>query len=111
LDQTSEEKARAALVQSYNAAPARGPSPNAVPSSDPDARARMTLERMRIDSEPAAATSVAATVPTDGAPAAAASPAEMTQQQKLREILNLYVADQITPREYHDRRAKILAGN
>jgi hypothetical protein len=30
------------------------------------------------------------------------------KQQKLAELLNLYKADKITPREYHERRARIL---
>lgn len=41
----------------------------------------------------------------------AESTAAMSKKEKLQQILNLYIADQISPREYHERRAAILAGN
>jgi hypothetical protein len=37
------------------------------------------------------------------------SPLPPAKQQKLDELLNLYRADRITPEQYHDQRAKILA--
>jgi hypothetical protein len=45
-------------------------------------------------------------LPALQAPATGLSPAK---QQKLDELLNQYRADQITPQQYHEQRAKILA--
>lgn len=42
--------------------------------------------------------------------AAPATGLSAAKQQKLDQLLQLYRADQITPQEYHDQRAKILAG-
>ena len=45
-------------------------------------------------------------LPPIGSPAPTISPAK---QQQLQELLQLYQADKISPQDYHDRRAKILA--
>ena len=46
--------------------------------------------------------------PPELAPIKPAGPVK-TRQEQLVEILNLYKADKISPREYHERRARILA--
>jgi hypothetical protein len=33
-----------------------------------------------------------------------------TKWQRLAELTELYMADKVTPREYHEQRAKIIAG-
>ena len=45
-------------------------------------------------------------LPQIEAPAPTISP---TKEQQLQELLQLYQADKISPQDYHDRRAKILA--
>ena len=49
--------------------------------------------------------------PAPSLPAMTAPPTGLSasKQQKLDELLQLYRADQITPQEYHERRAKILS--
>jgi hypothetical protein len=37
------------------------------------------------------------------------SPLSAAKQQKLKDLLRLYQADQVTPEQYHQQRAKILA--
>ncbi|MEK6756631.1 MAG: hypothetical protein AABZ02_10820 [Bacteroidota bacterium] len=44
---------------------------------------------------------------TEAQPAAASQP--KTQYEKLDELLKLYLNDKIDPREYHERRAKIIS--
>ena len=44
------------------------------------------------------------------APAAPVMTVPGSKEQKLADLLQLYKQDQITPSEYHERRAKILAG-
>lgn len=133
LTDTQEQKARTALSQSYT-----GAAPGDALPSDAESRARAALERLRnqqpavaavpapaatpappvVAATPAAAAAQPATAPAslpvvEPAPtsAAAVDPVAVTKKDKLQEILELYIADQITPREYHDRRAQILAGN
>lgn len=135
LTDTLEQKARTALSQAYT-----GTTPGAELPSDAESRARAALEQLRNQTTavaavptteaqqpatsafpttvaatpaPAAAqpTAVATSQPVAETPAPAATPVAVTKKDKLQEILELYVADQITPREYHDRRARILAGN
>jgi hypothetical protein len=36
-------------------------------------------------------------------------PISDAKQQKLKDLLRLYQADQLTPEQYHQQRAKILA--
>ena len=38
-------------------------------------------------------------------------PKPKTKKEKLADLLELYKDNSITPREYHDQRAMILAGN
>jgi len=38
-----------------------------------------------------------------------ASPVNASQRQRLDELLSRYQADQVTPEQYHQERAKILA--
>ena len=78
-----EAAARAALEAQYQAAPA-GQSLDAATTQP----------------------SVAAT-----APAAVAKPAPKTKKEKLADLLELYKDNSITPREYHEQRAMIMAGN
>ena len=100
LPQSAEDKARAALNQLR----ATEPVVAAVPAVAPPARS---------PKQGTAASKVAPAAKSEPtAPAvAAAPPVATTKKEKLQEILELYIADQITAREYHDRRATILAGN
>lgn len=133
LTDTQEQKARTALSQAYT-----GAAPGGTLPADAESRARAALEQLR--NQPAAVAAVPAPAATPGQPVVAATPAAaaaqpatapaslavvepaptpaptatpvaVTKKDKLQEILELYIADQITPREYHDRRAQILAGN
>ena len=62
-----------------------------------------------------AVTSTPAAMATPAAPATPAEPAAPTtlapgsKEARLAELLQLYKADRITPTEYHEQRAKIIA--
>jgi hypothetical protein len=51
------------------------------------------------------------TAPTIALPTLSGPPTGLSaaKEQKLNELLNQYRADQITPQQYHEQRAKILA--
>jgi hypothetical protein len=42
-------------------------------------------------------------------PSAPALPIAATKEQRLQQLLSQYKADQITPQQYHEQRAAILA--
>jgi len=67
--------------------------------------------------KPAAPATAGASSPKPVAPAKPAAPSPAASKkapikpkdQRLKELLQLYLTDKITPREYHQQRAKILA--
>jgi hypothetical protein len=116
LPADAESRARAALEQLRNQQPAVAAVP--APAQAPVAPAAAAPARPAVVATPAAAAAQPAAAPASltvvepaPTPAPAATPVALTKKDKLQEILELYIADQITPREYHDRRAQILAGN
>jgi len=121
LSDAAEQKARAALVQNYNGTATS--STSAPISSDQETRARSALDRMR-GAEGAPAAPVVATTGTQHTVATTSAASSdstalplvrpaggSSRDAQLQEILDLYIADRISAREYHERRAKILSGN
>jgi hypothetical protein len=118
-------------------APTARPTPPAqwTPAAQPKARAQLSSPKAK--SEPAVKATATAGKPSAPAPATAAQPAPAPQsptkpkvikgqqpltpiegpppsvtadkEQRLQELSAKYKADQITPEEYHQQRAKILA--
>lgn len=76
-----EETAREALESSYSSTPAKTAAPAVTKSAPPQ---QMTVT---------------------------AKPQPKTRKEKLNDLLELYMANTITPREYHARRATLIAGN
>jgi hypothetical protein len=62
-------------------------------------RAQEVLRQQQASQAPAASATAPAVTPT----------VPLTKAQKLAELNALYKADQVTPAEYHKRRAAILA--
>lgn len=91
-----ETAVRAALDESYTSVP----TDNTL-SPGLEGGARATLESM------ASGTAVA----TSGQSAVMAKPKPMTRKEKLNDLLEQYMDNTITPREYHQQRATIIAGN
>ena len=117
LPSDAESRARAALerLRSQPAAVAAVPAPAvqqpvASPAATP-APPVVAATPAAAAAQPAAAPASLTVVEPAPIPVPAATPVAVTKKDKLQEILELYIADQITPREYHDRRAQILAGN
>jgi hypothetical protein len=92
----------------------------APPAAQDDARTAQLRAALReaLASTPAPAASAPATSGTAALPAELPAPAIMmapplpisaTKEERLETLLQLYKADRITPMEYHERRAKILA--
>lgn len=98
-------------------APTPAPAPSATPvtpqpgDNEAQAKARAALLQQMGTPAPAPA---AATVPATAAAAAAkstvpAAPVLSSKEQKLQDLLARYKADKLTPQEYHEQRAAILA--
>lgn len=100
--------------------------PAAVPATADDSERMREALRARMQQEAPAAsaapetTAQAVASPTQAAPPAAvnkgpvtfqapASPVAGSKEQRLQQLLQQYKADQITPEQYHQERAKILA--
>lgn len=92
----------------------------APPAAQDDARTAQLRAALReaLVSTPPPAESAPATSGTAALPAEVPAPAIMmapplpisaTKEERLETLLQLYKADRITPMEYHERRAKILA--
>jgi hypothetical protein len=99
-----------------------------LPNSDnPDAQAKaeaamhQTMTELDAAHNPSASAPAKSTAPVNtakAAPAAASAPKPTapptlqpgSKEAKLAELLVLYKADKITPQQYHEQRAKILAG-
>jgi hypothetical protein len=54
-------------------------------------------------------TTVATPAAAPVAAAAPAAPVQVSKAERLQQLLSQYKADQITPQEYHEKRAAILA--
>lgn len=90
---SKEDAARAALAASY-----AKPAP-AAETVAPKAAASM------------ATTKKAATTTTAAPMAVMSQPKPKTLKEKLNDLLELYMDNSITPRQYHDQRAALVAGN
>ena len=74
-------------------------------------RKRAEEERKAPATKPVAVTPTvppAGTAPNVAPPEMKKGPVK-AKEQRLKELLQLYLTDKITPREYHQQRAKILA--
>jgi hypothetical protein len=82
--------------------------PAAPALSQKDAEAARAALRSKLETYEA---TMPQTIETPGVPAVPAVETKLpaTKSQRLTELLNSYRRDQITPAEYHSRRAKILA--
>lgn len=120
LTPDQEAKARAALERLEGPGVATTSSPAAVAPVEPPAAQPPQVVPAVAATAPSTQ-APAATAPSQAAPSTATTasaqvpiavpPAEMNRNQKLQQILDLYIADKISPREYHEKRAAILAGN
>lgn len=105
-----EERARQIILERARAEQAAAaqpaaPAAQAAPQSPAPAPAAIPAAQ-----EPAQPSAAAAVETPSAAPAApAAAPAAKSKRDKLRELTELYRADKLTPAEYHQRRAEILA--
>ena len=90
-----EAAARAALEAQYDAAPADNTLEPTL-----EQQARQQLDAMTTQTD----------VPTS-TQQVMAKPKPKTKKEKLADLLELYMDNSITPREYHDQRAMIIAGN
>lgn len=88
------------------AAPAVKPAVPAAPAAA--APVVIILQTNAVAAQPAPQPPVV-TVPGPVPIVAPALPISMTKEQRLQALLMLYKADQITPEQYHTRRAAILA--
>ncbi len=79
-------------------------SPRPGKCDDPDAPARTGAPAPLVKSTPAAAATMS--LPALSGPP---SPLSATKQQKLDALLQQYRMDQLTPQQYHEERAKVLA--
>jgi hypothetical protein len=69
-------------------------------------------KKQKPDSAPKAAPATATAAPAKSAtakPAATVAPVLSAKEQKLQDLSARYKADKLTPQEYHDQRAAILA--
>jgi len=79
---------------------------------DTEAQAKARAALLQQMGTPAPAATVATAAPAKSSPAkpaAAKTPVMSSKEQKLQELLNCYKADMVTPQEYHEQRAAILA--
>jgi hypothetical protein len=113
-DNEAQAAARAALLSKL-AEPE--PAPTIVKAdNDAQAAARAALlgklgepEPVAVTPTPAAPTPAPATVASP-APAPVPSPIALSKQERLQELLVRYKANEITPLEYHTKRAAIVNG-
>jgi hypothetical protein len=61
------------------------------------------------NSAPAPAATTTSAPAESAQPAAPALPIAASKEQRLQQLLSQYKADQITPQQYHEQRAAILA--
>ena len=109
-DSEAIAKARATLrqklaeldVQAAPSKPAASPKPSAAPAT---AQTQVKPKEAAEPSKPPKVNSARA-LPPIAAPAPTIS---QTKEQQLQELLQLYQMDKISPQDYHERRAKILA--
>ena len=123
-DTAAQAAARKALIDALNNPPAGGKTPPKAPAA-PAASAKVAPSAT--PAAPAKPPTAAAPAPTakpqpgDSAPQAkaraalqqqmgAAAPVLSSKEQKLQDLLARYKADELTPQEYHEQRAAILAG-
>ncbi len=102
LNQSTEEKAREQLHQAESQLQAQQPSQPAVPEEP------RPVVKVQIKEKPAKKNAKVAKAATPMA-APAPPPAFGSKEQRLADLLQLYKSDKITPADYHEQRAKILA--
>lgn len=98
-------------IQEEQSAANQAPAPNANAKPKP-ARTSSTKKSSKPPGTASSSTTMQAAgsgsvTNTPAMPSPSAGP--KTKQERLMELLQLYQADKISPAEYHDRRAKILA--
>jgi hypothetical protein len=123
IETERERKAREALDalrrggaegQSQQALTTTAPAANTEASREAAALAALEASYRKEQAAKAAAPVAAATATaTTTAPATAAmsKPMPKTRKEKLNDLLELYMDNAITPRQYHDQRAALIAGN
>jgi len=104
----AEAAARAALEASYAAVP----TGNTI-SPDLENKARTSLDALAVQKPTPTASNVAApSTPVPSAQVAVVSkPKPQTHKEKLNRLLELYMGNAITARQYHDQRAALIASN
>ena len=102
MDEQSIAKAREALKKKMNELAMQPPTTSAVPAPGPTASAP---ESPQVSKKPPGPKVQQPFPPIQPPPSAVSA----TKQQRLAELLRKYKADEITPEEYHQQRAKILS--
>jgi hypothetical protein len=106
----AEAAARAALEASYAAVP----TGNTI-SPDLESKARTSLDALTAQKPMPTASTVAAPSTPTPAPttqvAVVSKPKPQTRKEKLNDLLELYMNNAITARQYHDQRAALIASN
>lgn len=92
---------RSAVARERAASAAQPKAPESPVSASPAAPA--------VKETPSAPATVSTPAPAPIQPAAEPEAAPKTKQERLNNLLMLYKADRLTPHEYHEQRAKLLA--